>query len=226
MTATPTTSKSTRAYEHIAVRIADGRYSPGYRLVLGQIAQELDVSVVPVREAIRRLQAEGLVTFTHNVGAQVSTIPEAEYVATMQTLSIVEGAATALSAPLLVGDALVRAHGINEKMRATLHDFQPLLFTELNREFHAALYELCPNPHLLDLVHRGWARLGMLRRSTFAFVPQRAAASVDEHDDILRLLENGADALDIEMASRRHRLATMNAFLDHEGLHHPGRTHG
>jgi DNA-binding GntR family transcriptional regulator len=221
---TVTASKSTRAYDYIAARIADGRYSPGYRLVLGQIAQELDVSVVPVREAIRRLQAEGLVTFVHNVGAQVSTIPEAEYVATMQTLSIVEGAATALAAPFLVGEKLDAARAINERLRGTLDDFQPVLFTELNREFHAALYELCPNPHLLDLVHRGWARLGMLRRSTFAFVPERAAASVAEHDDLLRLLGGGADPLEIELSARNHRLATMNAFLDHEGVHHSGRT--
>ncbi len=220
---TVTTSKSARAYDHIAARIADGRYSPGYRLVLGQIAQELDVSVVPVREAIRRLQAEGLVTFVHNVGAQVTTIPEAEYVATMQTLSIVEGAATGLAASQLVGEALAAARAINERMRATLDDFQPVLFTELNREFHAALYERCPNPHLLELVHRGWARLGMLRRSTFAFVPGRAAESVAEHDELLRLLEAGADPLEIELLSRRHRLATMNAFLDHEDAHHPGR---
>ena len=149
-----TLSKAQLSYDWIKERINDGTFVPGYRLVLGQIAQELDVSVVPVREAIRRLQAEGLVTFVHNVGAQVSTIPEAEYVATMQTLSIVEGAATALAAPLLVGEKLDAARAINERLRGTLDDFQPVLFTELNREFHAALYELCPNPHLLDLVHR------------------------------------------------------------------------
>lgn len=217
---TPVTSKSGRAYEHIAERIADGRYGPGYRLVLGQIAQELDVSVVPVREAVRRLQAEGLVTFVHNVGAQVATIPEAEYTATMQVLSIVEGAATGLAAPYLTGPGLERAIAINDRMRATLDEFQPVLFTELNREFHEALYAPCPNPHLLELVQRGWGRLGMLRRSTFAFVPERARASVEEHDRILDLLGRGADPLEVELASRRHRLATMNAFLEHEGAQH------
>ena len=92
-------SKSQRAYRFLRERIDDGRYVPGYRLVLAQIASELDVSVVPVREAIRRLEAEGLVTFERNVGAQVALIKETEYLHTMQTLSLVEGAATALSAP-------------------------------------------------------------------------------------------------------------------------------
>ena len=79
----------------------DGTYSPGYRLVLAKIAEDLGVSVVPVREAIRRLEAEGLVKFERNVGATVSGIDPTEYLYTMQTLSIVEGAATALSAPLI-----------------------------------------------------------------------------------------------------------------------------
>lgn len=56
-------SKSRLAYDFIKARIEDSRYSPGYRLVLGAIAGELGVSVVPVREAIRLLEAEGLVQF-------------------------------------------------------------------------------------------------------------------------------------------------------------------
>jgi DNA-binding GntR family transcriptional regulator len=206
-------SKSQRAYSHIAERIQDGRYSPGYRLVLGQIAQELDVSVVPVREAIRRLEAEGLVTFEHNVGAQVALVHEGEYVVTMQTLSIVEGAATALAAPLLTADDIARARAINQQMIEMLDHFDPVRFTQLNLDFHSVLFEHCPNPHIVDLVHRGWARLKLLRESTFSFVPGRARGSVDEHEDLLRLIEQHAEPLEIELAARRHRSSTMDAYL-------------
>ena len=71
-TASP--SKSQRAYQLLHDRIVDGTYSPGYRLVLDAIGRELDMSVVPVREAIRRLEAEGLVTFERNIGARVAEI--------------------------------------------------------------------------------------------------------------------------------------------------------
>ena len=67
-------SKSEQAYTAVKGRIVDGTYSPGYRLVLAKIAEDLGVSVVPVREAIRRLEAEGLVKFERNVGATVSGI--------------------------------------------------------------------------------------------------------------------------------------------------------
>jgi DNA-binding GntR family transcriptional regulator len=215
-------SKSQQAYRFIRERIDDGRYVPGYRLVLGQIAGQLEVSVVPVREAIRRLEAEGLVTFERNVGAQVALIKETEYLHTMQTLAIVEGAATSLSAPYLTAEHLRRAREINERMRRSLDDFDPHRFTELNLEFHAVLFEECPNPHILDLVHRGWNRMRMLRDSSFSFVPGRARDSVAEHDHILDLLEQGADPLEIELAARGHRTATLDAMLAYQAQHkHP-----
>ena len=94
-------STSEQAYAAVKAKIVEGTFTPGYRLVLGTIAKDLGFSVVPVREAIRRLEAEGLVKFERNVGATVTGIDPTEYLYTMQTLSIVEGAATALSAPLI-----------------------------------------------------------------------------------------------------------------------------
>ena len=192
---------------------------PGYRLVLGSIADELGMSVVPVREAIRRLEAEGLVTFERNVGAHVSLVDDGEYAHTMQTLGLVEGAATALSSPLLDESALDRAAEINARMLRLLEHFDAHRFTQLNREFHSVLYEPCPNPHILDLVHRGWARLSGIRDTTFAFVPGRAHHSVEEHTQILELIRSGADPLEIELAARNHRWRTMDAFLEARHTH-------
>jgi DNA-binding GntR family transcriptional regulator len=210
-----TGSKSQQAYQAVKARIVEGTYTPGYRLVLGAIARDLGFSVVPVREAIRRLEAEGLVTFERNVGATVAGIDPTEYLYTMQTLSIVEGAATALSAPLISGTDIARARAVNEEMRECLEHFDPVRFTQLNQDFHSVLFEHCPNPHILDLVHRGWNRLASLRSSTFRFVPGRARDSVNEHEGLLQLIESGADAEQIEKAARLHRSATLDAYLAH-----------
>lgn len=214
-------SKSEQAYAWIGERIARHEFSPGYRLVLGPIADSLEMSVVPVREAIRRLEAEGLVTFERNVGARVALVDEGEYVFAMQTLGVVEGAATSLSAPLLTSADLDRAATVNDRMLHLLENFDAHAFTQLNQQFHSVLYERCPNPHILDLVHRGWARLSGLRDSTFAFVPGRAHHSVEEHAEILDLIRIGADPLDIELAARNHRWRTMDAFL---AARHPNGT--
>lgn len=216
--AIPDSGKSQRAYEWIRAQMASQLYGPGSRLVMATIADSIGVSVVPVREAIRRLEAEGLVTFQRNVGAQVTLIDEDDYVFTMQALAVLEGAVTALAAPLLTPADLDHAESINEQMAALLEDFDPLTFTRLNQQFHAALFESCPNPRLLDLVRLDWSRLAGLRHSTFVYIPERARDSVIEHTEILDLIRTDADSLKIELATRHHRWRTVDAFL---AVRHP-----
>ncbi len=206
-------SKSEVAYQLLHTRITEGTFTPGYRLVLGTIAAELGCSVVPVREAIRRLEAEGLVSFERNVGATVAAADNALYLHTMQTLAIIEGAATALSAPFVDADQLAAARAINQAMTDLLTDFDPPRFTELNNEFHQVLYRNCPNPHILDLVQRGWNRLALMRSSSFTHIPGRARESVREHGQLLDLIEAQAPAAAIEQSARAHRTNTLNAYL-------------
>jgi DNA-binding GntR family transcriptional regulator len=215
-TLTLTFSKSQRAYIWIKKRITDQEFTPGYSLVLGMIAKELSISVVPVREAIRQLQAEGLVTFERNIGAHVAMVDDTQYQRSMQALSILEGAATALASRRLTEDDIRNARHLNDLMVEMLDRFEPRAFTELNRQFHAALFSKCPNPRMIELVEAEWGRLGHLRASTFAFVPGRAQESVLEHSNILVLIETGAPLGEIEDAARRHRSATLDAYLTHE----------
>jgi len=69
-------SKHEHAYTVIRQRILNGTYQPGHRLVIGTVAGELGISAVPVREAIRRLEAEGRVVYRHNVGARVAPVDD------------------------------------------------------------------------------------------------------------------------------------------------------
>ena len=213
---TTSLSKSQRAYHWVKERIAAQTFTPGYRLVLGQLAAELDMSVVPVREAIRRLEAEGLVEFERNVGARVTMVDDAQYRHSMETLALLEGTATALSAPYLTADDLAEARAINEKMTQSLEHFNPAAFTALNQSFHAALIRPCPNPRLRELALTEWGRLNHLRDSTFSFVPGRARESVHEHEGILAVIESGADPAEIERLTRDHQTGTLRAFLAHE----------
>ena len=73
LTATTSQSKSQRAYHWIKGRIANQDFTPGYRLVLGSIAKELDMSVVPVREAIRQLEADAEISTAAEIDAALLT---------------------------------------------------------------------------------------------------------------------------------------------------------
>jgi len=150
-------------------------------------------------------------------------VDDTQYRHTMQAISIVEAAATALAARALTESDLRRARALNEAMVEILTHFEPRAFSALNQQFHRILYSRCANPRLAEIVDAEWARLGQMRDSIFAFVPGRAAESVQEHEDIVALIERGAPLDEIERAVRRHRTGTLRAFLVHE---HPDETLG
>jgi len=210
----PEQSKVDRAYDMIRSRILNGSYAPGKRLILGTLGTELGVSSVPVREAVRRLEAESLVSFTRNVGAAVRALDLDEYRWALQTLAITEGAATGLAASLLTPDALADARDLNDRMRTGLENFDPELHSDLNQRFHQVLSAPCPNPELVELVQHGWTRMSTLRSSVFAFIPDRASDSVIEHDEILAAIENSAPAERIESLTRQHRLTTLRGIVE------------
>lgn len=222
--ATAGASKAERAYQLIRGRIVDGTYAPGARLVLDQIARESGVSQLPIREAIRRLEAEGFVTYERNVGAQVASIDPGRYAETMETLAVIEAAATGLAVPRLRKADLAAARRVNRRMAASLDTLDPVRFTECNQELHRTLYARCPNAALLDLVDREWSRMAAIRRSSFSFIPERARAAVAEHDELLGLIGAGASGAEVEAFARGHRLRTVEAFLRRAGRTPPGRT--
>lgn len=217
---TGATSKADHAYESLRRWIAEGVYQPGDRLVLDRIARELGISVVPVREAIRRLEAEGYANFQRNVGARVSDIDMAHYGDAMETLAILEGAATGLAAPHMTRRDLQSAERINNRMALSVKRLDPLSFTKSNKEFHETLYRRCGNRHLLALIDREWSSLAVIRRSTFAFVPGRACEAVDEHRNVLERLSAGAPVHEVEQLIRDHVLATARAFLSRPAHDH------
>lgn len=210
-------SKAEIAYEIILSKIVDGTYGPGCRLVLDRLASEIGVSAVPVREALRRLEAEGHVDFRRNVGATVCGIDPADYAERLQTLAILETSATALAAPLVGPEDLDAARRANEAVASSLERLDAAGFTRANHEFHRALYAPCPNTHLTELVEREWIRLFRVRDSGLGFVPERARQAVAEHAHLMELIENRAGVVAIEEYARAHRMRTAESFLRRHG---------
>ncbi|KES04949.1 GntR family transcriptional regulator [Streptomyces toyocaensis] len=210
-------SKAEVSYELLRSRILDGTYGPGYRLVISQLARETGVSTIPLREALRRLQSDGLVEVVRNIGARVAAFDAAQVEHSLQVLARLEGYATAISAPLMTARHIERSRQINARMTRALEDFDPASFTALNREFHFSVYEHCPDRHLVSLLEAEWARLDHMRRSTFSHVPGRARRSVAEHERLLELIEARAQAQEIEQVACAHKIATADALREAQG---------
>jgi len=207
-------SKQQHVYETVRARIVEGRYMPGHRLVLSTLARELGVSALPLREALRRLEAEGWLSYVPNVGASVERVDPRSIGQAMHSLALLEGSATALSAPHLQPDDLDRLEALNARMRALLPAPDPVEFARLNREFHRRIVERCPNEHVRELLAGVGERIDAMRRSLFIDLPLRFSESVGEHEALLGLLRRGALADEIERAAREHKLRAVESVLD------------
>ena len=204
-------NKQERTYTILRDRIHSGSFAPLERLNIDALARELGVSPIPVREALRRLEAEGWVRFTPNVGAVVSPVDSTTWEQAMITLAILEGAASAEAQQNLRRSDLTRLRKIAAGMEEAAARADPLRFSKLNRLLHAAIVARCPNTYLTELLEQTNSRLDRLRSTMFAYLPHRSEEALGEHLHLIELLESGSKE-DVESYARWHKLRTVEAY--------------
>lgn len=205
-------TKQERVYLELRERIHLGTYGPGHRIVIDALAAEMGVSALPVREAVRRLEAEGAVIFRPNAGAQVAPVDPDAYHQDLTVLAVLEGYITVLAAENLTDADIDRLISITDEMQEAMEHLDSLSFSDHNLQFHNVIYERCPNSDLVTAVREIVRRLDAIRRTVFLQIPTRGAASIREHRDLIAVLQRHAPAHEIEAAARGHKLATVQSF--------------
>jgi DNA-binding GntR family transcriptional regulator len=152
------------------------------------------VSQTPVREALRRLEPEGLVIGDTHRGFTVVEPDDGPVEENFQIRAALESLGASLAARKIGADGLRRLAALNEAMRAC-PDGDPR-YTGLNREFHFTIYEHARSPLLLTLMRLLWASL-----HGGPAVPRSHAESARQHEGILAALRAGDAA---EAAARTH----------------------
>lgn len=211
-TSTKRQNKQKIAYDFLRAKIVDGEWGPGYRIVIDQVARDLGISTIPIREAIRQLEADGLIEYKPYSGAIVSAINETKYLESLSVLAVLEGFATALSAERMTEGQIQELERINDAMKEAVADFDFEKFGALNRRFHTVIYHHCGNQFLIETVIQIWEQMDRIRRTVFSLVPKRAQESIQEHEHIIQLLREKAPQQEIEKFVREHKLNTVRAF--------------
>jgi DNA-binding GntR family transcriptional regulator len=141
--------------EHVAdavrTAILRGTFRPGEKLDQQEIADELSVSRIPVREALRTLDAEGLVTIVPNRGANVTERSKEELAELFFIRGLLEGAAAERAARSMDEDTLDRLAAIVEQAEDT-DDREELLV--LNNDFHITMYSVFPQPEMVNYIQQ------------------------------------------------------------------------
>jgi len=211
-------NKTEYAFNVIRSRILDGEYGPGHRIVAGKLAKELSISAIPVREAIRQLEADGLIVYKPYCGAVVQVYQEEEYFKVMEVLAILEGYATAEACLHMEPGNIAVLEEILAESKFAMEDYDFDGYASLNRKFHATLISYCDNSHLQDLIEEEWGRLTQARKTVFPFVPQRIKTSNEEHKQLLEMIKNQASAREIEDFVRQHRMNTVKAIMERKSI--------
>ena len=197
-------TKADAAYAVLRENIVNGHLKPGTKLLQKRIADELGVSEIPVREAIKRLQAEGFVTVTPHSGAQVAEFNQEEMQEALAIRSVLEGFAARTGALRASAKDIEKLESILEKMKKCVEEKDDARYGTLNQEFHNSLYALSPYKRLQRMINEIW--YGAERtRSVFALVPGRLEASYAEHRQIVDAVKAGLGEK-VEELVRQHRL--------------------
>jgi DNA-binding GntR family transcriptional regulator len=168
--------------------IITGELTAGQQLRQRDLAQRFGVSQTPVREAMRRLESEGLVIGDTHRGFTVVMPDDGPVEENFQIRAALESLGASLAARKIDEAGMAQLEQLNERMRAMAED-DPR-YAELNREFHFTLYQYSRSPLLMSLMRLLWASLHGGPR-----VLRSHAESARQHDAILQALRAGdADA--------------------------------
>lgn len=207
-------NKRQYAYYVIRSRILDGTYVAGQRVVIDQIAKEVNSSHIPVREAIHQLESEQLIEYEPNVGAIVKVINKQDFEQTLEVLAVLEGYATALSAAYVTEKTIDQLTAINLKMKHQLERYETEEAQKTNRLFHYTIYQHCPNEPLIRNIRELWERLDIVRQNGLTFFPPRTSHTIQEHEQLLQLFRDEASFVVIERAAREHKMNTLHTFRE------------
>jgi DNA-binding GntR family transcriptional regulator len=189
--------KSQTIYRTLRERILSNELASGTRLVLRQLANQFDTSDIPVREALRMLERDGLVEMVPYRGARVTTLTAREIEETYFIRGHLESIATGLAAERITEAELTVLDRLMDRMRGAVEAQDGPRFSELNQEFHRTIIAACGNVMLRDLTMDIWQRHSGFQR-VFRMVPGRLAASQAEHEGIMAALR----ARDTERAAK------------------------
>jgi len=175
------------AYEQIKRMIIQGELVPDERINQDQLAERLQLSRLPLRTALERLEAEGFVILLPHRGALVCPLSLEEFDEIQELRLTLEQIAVRHAVPRLRDDDLDQLEGLIEKAEAAMRngDLDGLMM--LNRSFHFSIYRAAARPILLGMIDNLWDRHERYRR-IFLGEMDRAAVAVAEHREILALL--------------------------------------
>ena len=192
-----------QTYDIIKNMIIVREIEPGKKINEEHIAKEIQVSRTPIREALCRLENEGIVKIIPRRGAFVSDLTETNVREILLIREVLEGLVVRLAVENMDAKMLEKLRNAIEKVSSISEKDRNLInYTRSEVDFHALLLSASNNQMLKNMMEMVNAHLQMIRLRTVV-IPERAQKTVKEHQQILNAIEKG-DADSAEELMRKH----------------------
>jgi len=191
-----------RIYRRLRGAIQRGEFDPGTRLVEQRLAEELGVSRTPVREALYRLEREGLVTKVPHKGIVVREQDPEELKEVLELRGLLEGYAAALAAKKGDEELFDELEEILKRSEEALEKNDIDELVKLNTQFHETLYRRCGNHKLLELIKDLRDQFFRFRTSILR-IKGMPRVSIEDHYKMLELMRKG-ESQAVEKLVREH----------------------
>lgn len=175
--------------ESIRMLILHQQLSPGERIDQNSLAEQLNVSLVPVREALKTLESEGLVKIIPRRGAFVTEVSPDHLNDLYRARQLIEGEVAYHALEQMSNTDIEQMKHLNHKMRQATDQNNINEFMRLNRQFHMTIYRRVGSKHLLDMVTHLWER-SELYRYRYMFVLKNAENTHRDHESIIQACES------------------------------------
>ena len=204
------TTKTDLALQILRERISGGQLRPGERLRLDVLKEQLGMSPTPIREALRLLQADGLVDYRPHQGMIVADISVHDVAKIYLLRSVLEPLAVELAVPSLEKEHLEELERLYEAFCDAIHSGRGTAISGSNAEWHSAIYARCGSGDLKDFIRQLWARFPW---RTMWVLPGRIERSLEEHGAVMAAIRAG-NAKQAADRMRAHILSGENSLLE------------
>ena len=193
--------------------ILTGTIPSGTRLVQADIAQQLQVSTTPVREALRDLATEGLIKLDAHRGAEVKSLTGDEVVEIYHLRSLLEPAAMRMAVARITEEEIAAAEAIQASADT---EQDTAAWVDLNHRFHTIFLQASGSQRLAGILQALHDAAGMYIAATLLRHGDRRTHANDEHHDLLRAVRaRDADAaIEIQMSHVRRTMESIASVLD------------
>lgn len=207
MSAAPAPTKQRQVYETLRADIVGGALAPGQVLVIDALAKRFAVSIIPVREALRQLQAERLVEIRPHTGVRVTPVDIAALDEIFALLGALETASALAALPRMTPEDLRALAEQVDELEAAVERGDSAAFEAANREFHLLPCRVAGFDRAQDMLQALFGEWERLHRMAFRdVVPPDPRQANREHRAILRAFRRG-EVEALGEAVRQHNAA-------------------